>query len=104
MIAYYSLNDDNIQKFDEIIYERAYSIIYNELTKKEKEILFASLENNSNEYIIDKIKISKSQLSNYKNVLNKKGLIENDNKCIVFKLPRFKQSLLFIKALEEAEI
>ncbi len=32
----YSLSKENIQKFDEIIYERAYSIIYSELTIKEK--------------------------------------------------------------------
>ncbi len=32
----YSLSKENIQKFDEIIYERVYSIIYSELTIKEK--------------------------------------------------------------------
>lgn len=97
----YNLSADNIRKFDETIYERAYSIIYNELTPKEKEILFASLEDNANEHIINKIGISQSQLSNYKKILKQKGLIEDDAKAIVFRLPRFKESLLFMKAMEE---
>ena len=97
----YSLSQKNIEKFDEIIYERAYSIIISELTPKEKEILFVSLENNLNEFIINKLKISKSQLSNYKNVLNKKGIIEKDSNSILFKLPRFKECLEFYKAVND---
>ena len=97
----YSLSQKNIEKFDETIYERAYSIIISELTPKEKEILFVSLENNSNEFIINKLKISKSQLSNYKNVLNKKGIIEKDSNSILFKLPRFKECLEFYKAVND---
>ncbi len=100
----YSLSEKNIGKFDELIYERAYSIIYDELTPKEKQILIASLENNANEYLIEKIKISKSQLSNYKNILAKKGIIEDDRNSIIFRLPRFKESLSFIKMLEEIEV
>ena len=97
----YSLSQKNIEKFDETIYERAYSIIISELTPKEKEILFVSLENNLNEFIINKLKISKSQLSNYKNVLNKKGIIEKDSNSILFKLPRFKECLEFYKAVND---
>lgn len=97
----YSLSQENIEKFDETIYERAYSIIISELTPKEKEILFMSLENNSNEFVLNKLKISKSQLSNYKNVLNKKGIIEKDSNSILFKLPRFKECLKFYKAVND---
>lgn len=100
----YSLSSENVSKFDETIYERAYSIIYSELTSKEKDILLTSLEDNSNEYIINKLGISKSQLSNYKSVLSKKGIIESDSRSIIFRLPRFKETLSFIKALEEIEI
>ena len=100
----YSLSEFNIQKFDEIIYERAYSIIFNELTLKEKEILSTALDNPSNEYLIDKIKISKFQLSSYKNVLTKKGIIKSNSKEIIFALPRFKECLKFIKEIESLEI
>lgn len=100
----YSLSEKNVSKFDELIYERAYSIIYDELTPKEKQILIASLENNTNEYIIEKAKISKSQLSNYKKILVKKGVIEDDRNSITFRLPRFKESLSFMKMLEEIEV
>ncbi len=99
----YNLTESNIEKFDETIYERAYSIIISELTPKEKEILFVSLENNSNEFIINKLKISKSQLSNYKNVLNKKGIIEKDSSSIIFKLPRFKECLDFYKIVNDID-
>ncbi len=97
----YTLSADNISKFDETIYERAYSIIYSEFTPKEREILLASLEDNANGYIVNKIGISKSQLSNYKKVLNQKGLIEDDVRATILKLPRFRESLLFMKAMEE---
>ncbi len=100
----FTLSKENIQKFDEIIYERAYSIIISELSLKEKQILITSLENNSNEFIINNLKISKSQLSNYKNVLNKKGIIEKDSNSIVFKLPRFKECLAFYKVVSDFEI
>lgn len=96
----YFLTEANIHKFDETIYERAYSTIYNELTDKEKEILLTSLDDPSNEYIIKTINISKSQLSTYKNILNKKGIIENNSNSIVFSLPRFKECLMFIKEIE----
>ncbi len=99
-----TLSEENIQKFDETIYERAYSIIISELSLKEKQILITSLENNSNEFIINNLKISKSQLSNYKNVLNKKGIIEKDSNSIVFKLPRFKECLAFYKVASDFEI
>ena len=100
----YSLSKQNIQKFDEIIYERAYSIIYSELTEKEREILLSAIENPLNEYIINKTNMSKSQLSNYKNILFKKGIIENDSKSIIFSLPRFKECLKFEKEIGEVEI
>ena len=43
----------------------------------------------------------KSQLSNYKSALSKKGLIEDESEGVVFALPRFKKFLSFMKAMEE---
>lgn len=45
--------------------------------------------------------MSKSQLSNYKSALSKKGLIEDESEGVVFALPRFKEFLSFMKAMEE---
>ncbi len=99
----HSLSEENVRKFDETIYERSYSIIYSELTTREKAILFSSLEDNSNKGILKRLSISKSQLSNYKSVLSKKGILEENVKGIVFALPRFKEFLSFMKAVEEDE-
>lgn len=94
------LDEQIIQKFDELIQERAYRIIYNELSKKEQEILQASIVDNSNNNIIEKCNISKSQLSSYKNKLVLKGILEEDRNSIVFKLPRFKEFISFTTEYE----
>ena len=89
------LDDLVIQKFDELIQERAYQIIYSELNKKEKEIIQLATIDNSNAFIIQKSNISKSLLSDYKKKLYLKGIIKNDHNSIIFKLPRFKEFLVF---------
>lgn len=96
-----NIDEEVIQKFDEIIQERAYSIIYNELTPKEKELLKFSLVDNSNAYLIDVCQMSKSQLSNYKKKLIKNGIIEDESSSLIFKLPRFVDYIKFIVAIEE---
>ena len=90
-----------VQKFDEIIQERSYNIIYNELTNKERDILKNSLVDNSNNYIIESCKISKSQLSDYKKKLRLKGIIDDNKNTIEFKLPRFKDFISFMILIEE---
>ena len=61
----------------------------------------ASLEEHLNKGIMERASMSKSQLSNYKSVLVKKGILEENNKSIVFALPRFKEFLTFMKAIED---
>lgn len=95
------IDEEVIQKFDEIIQERAYSIIYNELTPREKELLKLSIVDNSNAYLIDTLSISKSQLSNYKKKLILNGVIEDDSSNVIFKLPRFIDYIKFIIAIED---
>ena len=95
------LDDAVIQKFDELIQERAYKIIYNELSKKEKELLKSATKDNSNNYIINNCNISKSQLSEYKKKLVLKGIIEEEKTAIIFKLPRFKEFISFMIEYEE---
>ncbi len=100
----YSLSPKNVEKFEEIIYERAYSVIYDELSRKEKEILIASLENNENASIMKKVGVSKSQLSRYKTVLSQKGVIEKDAGSVVLALPRFKEMLPMMNSFYDIEI
>lgn len=97
-----SIDAELLDKYDELLMERAYDLIYSELSDREKQILIASLTNPSNEYIINSIAISKSQLANYKKVLYLKGIIYKDyrNK-ISFSLPRFKEFINFKIMLEE---
>lgn len=95
-----TIDDFVIQKFDEAIQSSAYKIIYNELSQKEKEILKKSIEDNSNEFIINNCNMSKSQLSDYKKRLFLKGIILDNRNSIIFKLPRFKEFIEFIKEYE----
>ena len=90
------LDEDTIDRFDELIYERSYNIIYGELTKREKEILIASISNSSNSAIKEALGISASQLTNYKNVLFLKGIITKDKNNVILKLPRFNEYIRFI--------
>ncbi len=95
------LTDDVMKKFDEMIYDRAYSITYSELSKVEKEIVKTAIKNPDNEFITTTLNISKSQLSNYKKGLFLKGIIEMNREKIVFSLPRFKEIVNFITSFEE---
>ena len=94
------LDNSIIDKFDELLQERSYDIIYSELTKREKEILKNATIDSSNEYIISKTNISKSQLSQYKKVLYLKGIIQDNRNGVIFRLPRFKEYLEFVIAIE----
>lgn len=90
------LDEQVIDKFDELLQERSYDIIYNELTGKEKEILKYAAIDNSNDYVISKANISRSQLSQYKKVLYLKGIIQENRNNIIFRLPRFKEFMMFV--------
>jgi len=95
------LDDDVIKEFDELIYERAYLMIFNELSAKEKQILLCACNNSNNQYILNQLGLKPNGLSNYKAGLAKKGLIvDNERSDIIFKLPRFKEFIEFIQNYE----
>lgn len=95
------LTNEIIDKFDEIIQERAYSLIFNELSPKEQEILKSSVKDNSNQAIMKDINMKKNQLSNYKLTLFKKGILDSSNReKINIKLPRFKEYIQFLISLD----
>ena len=90
-----------IDEFDEILAERSYNVIYSEITKKEKELIKAAAIDNRNGYLIESLKISKSQLSNYKKILMMKGIINSNKRNVEFALPRFKEFINFVREIEE---
>lgn len=92
-----------IDQFDEILFQRAYNIIYSELSEKEKIIINSSLCGNTNENIISKANITKSQLSAYKNRLVLKGILKKNREKIEFQLPRFKDFLRFNLIYDEID-
>lgn len=96
------VDQDVIDRYDELLQERSYNLIYNELSDKEKLILHAAATNSDNSYLMKEAEVSSNQLSNYKKGLYLKGIIEKDYRSgISFALPRFKEYLLFIESFWE---
>lgn len=89
-----------LNKYDELLQTHVYDKLFDKLTNREKEILLFSTSNPDNTFILNKAKLSKTMLSNYKKSLYLKGIIDKDySKRIKYSLPRFKEYLLFIKEL-----
>ncbi len=85
------INEEIIEEFDETIYERAYSLIYSELSGVEKEVVGKAAQGKDNEGILSETGLSPSGLSNVKKGLMKKGVLEESRGRFVFALPRFKE-------------
>lgn len=91
-----------LQKYDEMLQERSYNFIYDELSDKEIEILSIACINPDNSFVLEKANVSKTQLSNYKKGLYLKGIISSNNRNkIVFVLPRFKEFLEYKNEIQE---
>ena len=90
-----------LEKYDEMLQERVYDIIYSELSPREKDILRCALVDPSNEYISSILDMSSNQLSNYKKVLYLKGITTNNRNGIVYALPRFNEFVNFVVNYEE---
>jgi len=96
----YEITDKILEKYDELLQSHVYDKIFDELTDTEKEILIFATSNPDNTFILNKAKLSKSSLSNYKKSLYLKGIIEKDySRKITFSLPRFKEYLIFINGI-----
>lgn len=95
-----TIDNEVLEKYDELLQERAYDFIYKELTGKEKVILHLASHNNSTTSIVNNTDLTTNMLSNYKKGLYLKGIIQgNYRDTIEFSLPRFKEYLLFIEAI-----
>lgn len=94
------IDSEVLDRYDELLQERAYNLIYNELPQREKDILHAACENGSNQHLLKKTGIEPNQLSTYKKKLFLKGLITEDYRTgISFALPRFNEFLVFTQAM-----
>lgn len=98
-----TIDDKVTDEYDEILYSRSYNIIYNELTEKEKEIINFSLSGKTNQEIMNKLKMAKTQLSAYKRKLVLKGILKESRESIEFQLPRFKEFLRFNQLYQDIE-
>ena len=95
------LTEAIISEFDELIYDRAYSIIYSELSNAEKDIIKAAVIDPSNERVMKAAHISSSQLSIYKKRLCLKGILVSGKERVVFALPRFKEIVTLMISFED---
>ena len=96
------LDDELFEKYDMILEEKVYSLIWKNLSKKDKEILIIIAKgNNKTDSIIQKADISNSALQVYKKRLLKAGLIETPYRGEIYlALPRLKEYILIQKEFE----
>ena len=99
-----AVDDDLLKELDGMLYEGAYSAIWNHLTDKEKSIVIGIAKSESGEVkdIRDILSIQPNQFSPYRKKLVDYGLI-NDNSYgkVEFSLPRFK---IFVLHMEKWEL
>ena len=93
-----------VREFDAIIRDRAYSMIYKEMSQKEREIVLCASASgqDTNEAIMRVLGMKKGTLSTYKMRLAEAGIIEPDGRGkIKWALPRFEEYLRYLAVFEE---
>lgn len=93
-----------LREFDAIIRDRAYAMIYKELSERERQILlYASQEGqNDSATLMNLLDMKKGTLSTYKKRLADSGIIDPDARGkIKFTLPRFEEYLRYLATFEE---
>ena len=96
------IDNDVLTKYDILLEDNSYSLIWESLSNNEKSILLsASISNKISDIIIGS-KLSNSSIQVYKKALEKAGLIDSSSRGeINFTLPRFKEFVQFKKKLLE---
>ena len=96
------IDNELMAKYDSILEGNVYSLIWKELSNKDKQILLLIAEGNiKNADILAKSGLTNSALQVYKNRLFKAGLIDVTNRGIItLALPRFKEYILLQKEFE----
>ena len=93
------VNDKILSKLDGMLYEGAYSAIWNHLTDKERDVVIgiAKSESGAVKDIRNILGVAPNQFSPYRNKLLEYGIIKDDSYgIIVFALPRFKKFVLYM--------
>ena len=91
------VDEQVLQKLDLLLDERAYSKIYSELTKKEREIVsLVASGKKSNAELKEMLLMKDGSLSSYKMILSRKGIIDISQRGVIeFQLPRFAEFIRF---------
>lgn len=98
------LDTSILREFDAIIRDRAYSMIYKELSEKERQILLCACQDGQSDSatILRLLDMKKGTLSTYKKRLADNGIIDPDARGkIRFVLPRFEEYLRYLAEFEE---
>lgn len=93
---------DDLEEYDLKLNQNAYSLIWENLTKREKEILIAMTKSSKVSDIAAETSLSNGNLQTYKKRLMEKGLVLSKSRgSMTFALPRFKEFINFQLMLED---
>ena len=96
------IDDEILRKYDILLEDNSYSLIWESLSTNEKKILLSIASSNEIKDIINDTNMSNSSIQVYKKNLEKAGLIDTQTRGqINFVLPRFKEFVQFKKKLLE---
>lgn len=97
------LSDNTIEQYDLKLSENAYSLIWEKLTEREKEIVFALNKTNTAKELCEMVSMDNGSYQKYRKRLIDKGIIKIDaNGRVSFLLPRFKE-FVALRAIFEAK-
>lgn len=86
------ISDDVLSEYDLKLNENAYSLIWRELTHKEKSVLKELSKSQFIKDIMASLNMSNGAIQTYKKRLTDKGIVEsNERGSLSFSLPRFKE-------------
>ena len=95
------INSNVIKEYDLKLNENSYTLIWENLTGKEREFLKEMAKSNSNKDIMSSLKLTNGGFQVYKKRLMDKGIIESKQRGKVsFALPRFKEFISMQVLLE----
>ena len=100
---YKQLNDELLKEYDKYLRTYVYEKIWNDLPKKEREIVIAisNLKERTTKKIMEEVNMNKFNFSQYRNRLVKKGIVYSpDWGELDFVLPRFSKYVLDIIAYQ----
>lgn len=93
---------ENLDEYDLKLNQNAYSLIWEKLTPKERQILIAMTKTSKVAEICTAASVSSGNLQTYKKRLADKGIVSSKERGVMtFALPRFKEFIDFQLLLEE---